>query len=132
MKSRVVHLAVRVPDVDEAAAFYKATFGLTEVCRLDVKNLTAVHLTDGGIYFSVVQYHSDETAESRVGADPCIHHIGIEVDQPDGLRRRIAAGGCTMVSPAEELPIKFLTPDGVLLEIAPFGYFRERLGPVEA
>lgn len=127
---RIVHVAMRVDDVDAAAPFYKTVLGMRELARLNVKNLTAVHLSDGNTYVSVVQYHSDATAESRAaGPGPCIHHIGMEVPDPEGYFATLKAEGCKAVSPPGEIPIKFLMPDGILAEICPPGYFFERFGP---
>jgi lactoylglutathione lyase len=126
--ARIVHLAMRVSDADQAAAFYQHTFGFRELRRLDVKNLTAIHLTDGNLYVAVVQYHSDATAESRVGRDPCIHHFGLEVDDMDATTALTKAMGCHLISPPDEIPVKVLTPDGILVEFAPTNFFRDLLG----
>lgn len=127
---QIVHLAVRVKDVDSAAKFYTSAFGMRELARLDVKNLTAVHMTDGKIYLSVVQYHSDETAESRVaGPAPCIHHFGMEVAEPEAFFASLAKQGCELISPEGEVPIKFHTPDGIVAELCPPNYFRDRFEP---
>lgn len=125
--ARIVHLSVRVSDAEAAAAFYQGVFGFRELRRLNVKNLSAIHLTDGRLYLAIVQYHSDETAESRVGRDPCIHHFGVEVDDMNVMAARAKAGGCKQVSPPEEVPVKVLTPDGVLVEFAPTDFFRDLL-----
>ena len=127
---KIVHFAVRVDDVDSSAEFYKSAFRLRELARLNVKNLTAVHMTDGHIYLSVVQYHSDETAESRVaGPAPCIHHFGMEVAEPEAFFASLQRQGCELISPAGEVPIKFHTPDGIVAEICPPNYFRDRFEP---
>lgn len=127
---KIVHFAVRVTDVKTAAEFYKSAFRLRELARLDVKNLTAVHMTDGQIFLSVVQYHSDETAESRVGGpEPCIHHFGMEVLDPETYFQLLESQGCRLISPPGEIPIKFHTPDGIVAEIVPPNYFRDRFDP---
>lgn len=130
---RVVHFAVRVADVDNASKFYLSAFNMRELARLDVKNLTAVHMTDGNIYFSVVQYHSDATAESRVaGPAPCIHHFGMEVPEPEAFFASLQQQGCELISPEGEVPIKFHTPDGIVAELCPPNYFRDRFEPEKA
>lgn len=128
-KARIVHLSVRVADAENVADFYKRAFGFRELRRLNVKNLTAIHLTDGILYFAVVQYHSDVTAESRVGRDSCIHHFGVEVDDIDAVLASARREGCTEVSPPGEIPVKVLSPDGILVEFAPDNFFCELLGP---
>ena len=127
---QIVHFAIRVDNVDSSAKFYKSAFRMRELARLNVKNLTAVHMTDGYIYLSVVQYHSDETAESRVaGPAPCIHHFGMEVSEPTTFFAELQKQGCELISPEGEVPIKFHTPDGIVAEICPPNYFRDRFEP---
>ena len=127
---QIVHLAVRVEDVESAAKFYKTALGMRELATLNVKNLTAVHMTDGKIYMSVVQYHSDVTAESRVaGPAPCIHHFGMEVEAPEAFFASLQKQGCELISPEGEVPIKFHTPDGIVAELCPPHYFRDRFEP---
>ncbi len=127
---KIVHMAVRVADVDTAARFYLDVMGMRELARVNVKNLTAVHMTDGNVYLSVVQYHSDATAESRVaGPGPCIHHLGMEVPDPERFWEFLQTQGCSPVSPPGEIPIKFLMPDGILAEIVQPNYFRDRFDP---
>ena len=129
-RPRIVHLAYRVEDVDSASSFYVKSLGMRELARLNVKNLTAVHMTDGNMYVSVVQYHSDATAESRVaGPAPCIHHYGMEVADPEAFFASLQGQGCELISPEGEVPIKFHTPDGIVAEICPPNYFRDRFEP---
>jgi uncharacterized glyoxalase superfamily protein PhnB len=118
-----------VNNVESAAEFYKSAFQMRELMRLNVKNLTAVHMTNGSIYLSVVQYYSDETAESRAaGPNPCIHHFGVEVAEPEAYFAALQAQGCKLISPGGEVPIKFFTPDGIVAEVCPPNYFRDRFG----
>jgi len=127
---QIVHFAIRVDNVDSSAEFYKTAFRMRELARLNVKNLTAVHMTDGHIYLSVVQYHSNETAESRVaGRAPCIHHFGMEVPEPSAFFANLQKQGCKLIRPEGEVPIKFHTPDGIVAEICPTNYFRDRFEP---
>jgi predicted enzyme related to lactoylglutathione lyase len=127
---QIVHFAIRVNDVDSSAKFYQSAFRMRELARLNVKNLTAVHMTDGHVYLSVVQYHSDETAESRVaGPAPCIHHFGMEVAEPAAFFASLQKQGCQLISPEGEVPIKFHTPDGIVAELCPPQYFRDRFEP---
>lgn len=127
---KLVHVSIRVNDAEKSAAFYRNLFGFRDLVRLDRKNLTAFHMTDGQTYISVVQYHDESTAESRVGGkEQRIHHIGLEVDEPFAEFARLVEAGCQPVSPEGELPIKFVTPEGIMAEIAQPGFFEELLTP---
>jgi len=130
---KLVHISFRVNDAEKSAAFYRNLFGFRDLVRLDRKNLTAFHMTDGQTYISVVQYHDESTAESRVGGkEQRIHHIGLEVDEPLAEFARLVEAGCELVSPEGELPIKFVTPEGIMAEIAQPGFFEELLTPKSA
>jgi len=127
---KIVHVAFRVNDAEKSAAFYRTLFGFRDLVKLERKNLTAFHMTDGETYISVVQYNDESTAESRVGGkEQRIHHIGLEVGEPFEQFQKLLAAGCQPVSPEGELPIKFITPDGIMAEIAQPGFFKELLTP---
>src|SRR5258706_10657532 len=127
---QIFDFAIRVDDVDSSAKFYKSAFRMRELARLNVKNLTAVHMTDGYIYLSVVQYHSDETAESRVaGPAPCIHHFGMEVSEPTPFFPEIQNKGRGPLISECQGPNKFHRPEEILLEIWQPKYFRYPFWP---
>jgi len=127
--ARIVHLAIQAEDPEAVAGFYKNVFGMRELVRLDVKNLSSIYVFDGTLYISIFKYHSFETAESRaVPRGPRIHHMGLEVPDPAACFELLAASGCRLISPEGELPIKFHMPDGVMAEIVEDGYFRKRFG----
>jgi catechol 2,3-dioxygenase-like lactoylglutathione lyase family enzyme len=131
-KPQIVHLAIQADNAEQTVALYKGLFAFRELKRLQVRNLTAVHLYDGHTYLSVVQYHTYENDESRaVARTPCIHHMGLEVGDAQAYAAGLLEAGCTQVSEAGVLPIKFLTPERIMIEIAEFGYFWDLLMPME-
>ena len=83
MTSKIVHLALKVENLDETTAFYKQVFGFSETSTKKVRDHTSRHLTDGEIDFTLIRY--DEGTQSREskasGEKPCIHHFAIEVDR---------------------------------------------------
>ena len=79
--ARIVHIAVKVDDLERATEFYEKTFGFVEVQTGQVRDHTSRHLSDGAIDLALIKYDSEDSAESRAaGLGPCIHHFGIEVD----------------------------------------------------
>jgi lactoylglutathione lyase len=125
--AQIVHVAILAADAQATAALYRDVFGFRDLGTFEVKNLTAIWLFDGHIYLSVVKYHDDSTAESRaVENKPCIHHLGLEAENPLDCKQSLLRSGCTLVSPEYEMPMKFLTADKIMIEVAQTGYFYDR------
>lgn len=124
---RIVHVAVQTDDVEATTAMYRDIFGFRYLKTLNRPTLTSVWLFDGTIYLSVVRYHDLSTAESRaLPRTPCIHHLGLEADKPQECARELLKMGCTLLNAETDIPIKFVTQDKTMLEIAGHGYFRNR------
>ena len=122
--SRIYHIAVKVDDLERAKAFYKDVFGFTEVHQHRVRDHVSCHLTDGVLDFALIKYDSEDVPEADwSGPGPCIHHFGVQVDEMESAKRRLAAQGCQILSQPDVLPVKFRTPEGVVAEISPPGHF---------
>ena len=57
--SKIYHIAVKVPDVNKAKAFYKDVFGFEELKQSKVRDHISCHLTDGVIDLAIVEYDSE-------------------------------------------------------------------------
>jgi catechol 2,3-dioxygenase-like lactoylglutathione lyase family enzyme len=122
--SKIYHIAVKVPDIDKAKAFYKNLFGFEELKQSKVRDHTSCHLTDGVIDLAIIQYDSEDSPEAGLSGDgPCIHHFGVEVDDLETSNSQLKEMGCEILSKPGVLPIKFRSPFGVVAEISPTGYF---------
>src|SRR5688572_25407934 len=82
MDSRIVHLALKVENLEETTAFYQKVFGFWEVETRKTRDHLSRHLTDGAMDFTLIKYDDGtQSAESKAsGEGPCIHHFAIEVD----------------------------------------------------
>ena len=121
---RIVHIALKVEDLEKASAFYEKVFGFRRVKEGPVRDHTSRHLTDGRVDLALITYHSPESAEATAaGAGPCIHHIGIEVDNLEEYLEQLKRQGCTLISRPGEVPIKFRDPSGIVAEIVPPGRY---------
>ncbi|MEE8076149.1 MAG: VOC family protein, partial [Candidatus Binatia bacterium] len=86
--SRIVHIALKVEELDKTSEFYEKVFGFTRVETSRVRDHTSRHLTDGTIDVALIKYDSEESVEAKAaGLGPCIHHFAIEVDN---LERSVA------------------------------------------
>lgn len=89
--SRVGHMAIRVPDLDEAVAFHSDVLGLVETERIgDVSYLTCN------------ERHHELILIRQPGDDRGYEHIGLEVEDAEALERArsgVAAAGGELLGP---------------------------------
>ena len=124
--NRIVHIALKVDDLERTAQFYEKVFGFTEAKTQKVRDHTSRHLSDGMIDLSIMQYDTDtESAESTAaGEGPCIHHFAVEVDDLEAAEKEIKAFGCEIISDPGVIPVKFRAPGGTVCEIVPKGRYK--------
>jgi lactoylglutathione lyase len=110
---RIVHLAMRVEDLDKATEFYTKVFGFTQV-KVPGLRSTARYLTDGTVHIAINQ--------SRGGKEegPAIDHFGIEVDDVGKCINEVGKYGCKVVSEPGKV-VKFRAPGGIIVEAVPAG-----------
>lgn len=126
--NRIVHIALKVDNLEETTKFYQDVFGFTEQSTKKVRDHTSRHLSDGGIDFTLIRY--DEGADSKEakasGEGPCIHHFAIEVDDMEKYTALIRSHGCEIVSDPGVIPVKFRAPGGTVAELVPVGRYEKR------
>lgn len=125
--SRIVHLALKVENLDETTEFYQRVFGFREVGTHRVRDHVSRHLTDGSIDFTLIKYDEGTTSrESQAsGQGPCIHHFAIEVDDVGTYVAELRKYGCEIISSPGEIPVKFRAPGGTVAELVPVGRYRK-------
>lgn len=119
--NRIVHIALKVDDLERSRQFYESIFGFKENKTEKVRDHTSCHLSDGMIDLSIMQYDAGtQSAESRAaGEGPCIHHFAVEVNDMAAAEREIRAYGCEIISDPGVVPLKFRAPGGTVCEIVP-------------
>jgi len=83
MPGKIVHIALKVRDLEASTKFYEEVFGFRQVTTHRGQNSGHVsrHLTDGTIDLALMVYDSEDAPEAQLsGIGPCIHHWGVEVD----------------------------------------------------
>jgi len=125
--SRIVHLALKVEDLETTARFYQNVFGFREVETTKTRDHLSCHLTDGAIDFTLIKYDDGtQSAESEAaGEGPCIHHFAIEVDDIDKYVEQLQRYGCEVVSDPGVVPVKFRAPGGTIAELVPVGRYKQ-------
>ncbi len=124
--NRIVHLALKVEDLEKTTEFYQKVFGFEEVETKKTRDHTSRHLTDGDMDFTLIKYDAGtQSAESKAsGEGPCIHHFAIEVEDVEKYAEEIRKYGCTIISDPGVIPVKFRAPGGTTAEIVPVGRYK--------
>lgn len=124
--NRIVHLALKVDDLENTTEFYRKVFGFEEVVTKKTRDHTSRHLTDGDLDFTLIKYDAGtQSAESKAsGEGPCIHHFAIEVEDVEKYTAEIRKYGCTIISDPGVIPVKFRAPGGTTAEIVPVGRYQ--------
>ncbi len=116
--TRICHIAIKVEDLEKSTKFYEEVFGFRQVKTARNGQHISRHMTDGSIDFALMVYDGEDSKEAQLsGAGPCIHHIGVEVDDRPGFADKVDANGGTMLSKPEKGAWKFRSPDGTLNEL---------------
>ena len=125
--NRIVHLALKVEDLEATTKFYQEVFGFKEVETKKVRDHTSRHLTDGHIDFALLKYDaaSDSKEKNAAGKGPCIHHFAVEVDDIEAATKQILEHGCVIVSDPGVIPVKFRAPGGTIAELVPTGRYEK-------
>jgi len=125
--NRIVHLALKVEDLERTTEFYQKVFGFKEMNTERVRDHTSRHLSDGVLDVALIKYDADtESAESRAaGEGPCIHHFAVEVDNVERATTQVRAYGCEIISDPGVVPVKFRAPGGTVCELVPKGRYKK-------
>ena len=122
--SKLRHIAVTVPDLEETASFYEKTFGMT---RSQVSDI-AILLTDGVVSLAILKFQSDEQAGDERGKNfHGLHHMGFVVEDIDAMQDTIKDNGGRYHMQLPNTPdgaseIKFRDPNGVVFDIVTTQY----------
>jgi len=123
--NRIVHIALKVENLDETTRFYQDVFGFKEQATKKTRDHISRHLSDGDIDFTLIRYDDGtDSAESKASGDkPCIHHFAIEVDDLAAYTEKIKGYGCEIISDPGVIPVKFRAPGGTVAELVPIGRY---------
>lgn len=127
--AKLRHIAMAVPDPEEAAKFYMKTFGMTEAGRTESPIASGVYLTDGTMCLALLNYKTDEAAGKERGKDYVgVHHVGFWVDDLEVQGKSIEDNGGSFFL---DLPIekeslyyekKYRDPNGIIFDISHNGW----------
>jgi lactoylglutathione lyase len=129
--NRIVHLALKVEDLEQTAEFYKKVFGFWEAETRKTRDHLSCHLTDGAIDFTLIKYdaHTVSKESKAAGEGPCIHHFAIEVEDLEKATAEVMQHGCELISDPGVIPVKFRAPGGTVAELVPIGRYKKPAPP---
>ena len=123
--SRVVHLAIKVNDLEQATKFYTEVFGFKETKTGRSREHVSRHLTDGYLDIALMVYDDEQAEEAQLaGPGPRLHHWGISVDDQDAAAEKIKACGGTILPHLGKGALKFRAPDGTIAEVVKEGRYK--------
>ena len=124
--NRIVHISLKVDDVQRTGDFYKEVFGFQDSETRKTRDHLSRHMTDGDIDFTLMKYdEGTQSAESKAAGDgPCIHHFAIEVKDMARATEQIRQYGSEVVSDPGVIPVKFRAPGGTIAELVPLGRYK--------
>jgi predicted enzyme related to lactoylglutathione lyase len=123
---KIVHLSLKVDDVNGTGDFYREVFGFRDSETKKTRDHVSRHMTDGQIDFTLMKYDAGtQSAESKAaGEGPCIHHFAIEVEDIERATSQIKSYGSEVVSDPGVIPVKFRAPGGTIAELVPQGRYK--------
>jgi catechol 2,3-dioxygenase-like lactoylglutathione lyase family enzyme len=130
--ARIKHIAIRTPDPEKTAAFYKEVFGLEEVGKAGA----GVYLSDGYINLAILKSSDRGTGESPrdIPGYAGIDHLGFQVDNADETCKKLQAAGARAMmervdlrhapasGPRSYYEIKYRGPDSQVIDITESGW----------
>jgi lactoylglutathione lyase len=124
---RIVHIALKVDNLEEATKFYTEVFGFKEGKTGRTRGHTSRRMSDGHIDFTLMTYDDNNSEEAQLAGDgPRIHHWGISMDDKEAAAEKIEAHGGTILSERGDIAVKFRAPDGTIAEVVAPGLFGEK------
>jgi methylmalonyl-CoA/ethylmalonyl-CoA epimerase len=130
--AKIKHIAIRTPDPEKTAAFYKEVFGLEEVGQAGA----GVYLSDGSINLAILKSNPQGTGESPrdVPGYAGIDHLGFQVDDVEGTCKKLELAGAQAMMPRTDIrhpagagprsyyEIKYRGPDNQVIDITEHGW----------
>ena len=85
---KIRHIAIQVPDLEKAAAFYEGVFELKRVSQVETPIGNAISLSDGVMNLTLLHF-PEGTKGGKGGPDWAgLHHIGFVVEDENKIARQ--------------------------------------------
>ena len=120
---KIRHIAIQVPDLQQAAAFYEGALELQRVSEVESPVGNAISLSDGTVNLTLLHF-PEGTVGGKGGPEwSGLHHIGFVVDDADGTASKIKElGGAFFFQlpsyPGVDAESKYKDPNGIVFDVA--------------
>jgi catechol 2,3-dioxygenase-like lactoylglutathione lyase family enzyme len=122
--AKLRHIAMQVPDLETAAAFYEKTFDLARVAEAESPIGNAIMLSDGVMNLTLLNFPDGKGGQINGPEWAGVHHFGFVVEDAEDTRKRIEDNGGRFFMqlpdgyPGVDAETKFKDPNGVVFDVA--------------
>ena len=121
--AKLRHIAMQVPDLEKAAAFYETVFGLRRVYQSESESGDTVMLSDGVVNLTLLKFPEGQPSMINGPDWAGVHHFGFVVDDLDAtLAKAEENGGRYFMKlpdvPGVEVETKIKDVNGVVVDIS--------------
>lgn len=124
MVARLRHIALSVPDVEQAATFFEQAFGMRRVGNARF----GIYMSDGTMNVALLKYPSDIPGYPPGYRFHGITHFGMWIDDLDQATEQVEAAGATYLMGRDQhndqafYEVKFQDPNGVVFDLTHSGW----------
>jgi len=118
------HIAIQVPDLEKAAAFYEGVFGLKRLKKADAPIGNAISLSDGVMNLTLLHFPEG----TKGGPDWAgLHHFGFVVENETATEQEIKKHGGEFFMqlpnyPGVDAEKKFKDINGIVFDVSEHGW----------
>jgi catechol 2,3-dioxygenase-like lactoylglutathione lyase family enzyme len=121
--AKLRHIALQVPDLEKAAAFYERALELTRVAVAESPVGNAIMLSDGVMNLTLLHFPDGKGGMINGPGWAGLHHFGFVVDDKAAAQARIEANGGRFFMqlpsfPGVDAETKFKDVNGVVFDIS--------------
>src|ERR1700730_3309377 len=125
--AKLRHIAMQVPDLEKAAAFYEGVFGLRRLKKVEAPIGNAISLSDGVMNLTLLHF-PEGTKGGKGGPDWAgLHHFGFVVENEDATEQEIKKHGGEFFMqlpnyPGVDAEKKFKDINGIVFDVSEHGW----------
>jgi catechol 2,3-dioxygenase-like lactoylglutathione lyase family enzyme len=125
--AKLRHIAIQVPDLEKAAAFYESVFGLKRLKKVEAPIGDAISLTDGVMNLTLLHFQAGAQG-SKGGPDWAgLHHFGFIVEDETATGQEIKKHGGEFFMKLPQYPgvdaeMKFKDINGIVFDVTEHGW----------
>lgn len=121
--AKIRHIAIQVPDLEKAAAFYVNALGLTQVHAVETPIGNAVSLSDGYMNLTLLHFPEGTNGGKNDPGWAGLHHFGFVVESGEAAAEKIEQNGGTFFMqlpsyPGIDAETKYRDVNGIVFDIS--------------